>query len=137
MLSLISFSFELGVIRGSQTLKFYMVAWSYIQPALLTWASHFWYVCLNKIQVDTTFLYVCLNKIQVDTTFLYVCLNKIQVETTFLYVCLIKIQVETTFLYVCLNKFQVETTGLADPAPVAQTFFVDDAIQVCFLILWT
>jgi len=123
MLSLISFSFELGVIRGSQTLKFYMVAWSYIQPALLTWASHFWYVCLNKIQVDTTFLYVCL--------------NKIQVETTFLYVCLIKIQVETTFLYVCLNKFQVETTGLADPAPVAQTFFVDDAIQVCFLILWT
>ena len=123
MLSLISFSFELGVIRGSQTLKFYMVAWSYIQPALLTWASHFWYVCLNKIQVDTTFLYVCLKKIQVETAFLYVCLNKIQVETT--------------FLYVCLNKFQVETTGLADPAPVAQTFFVDDAIQVCFLILWT
>ena len=33
-----------------------------------------------------------------------------------------------------VSKFDgviIETTGLADPAPVAQTFFVDDDVQVC------
>jgi len=28
----------------------------------------------------------------------------------------------------------IETTGLADPAPVAQTFFVHDELQVCRLV---
>ena len=33
------------------------------------------------------------------------------------------------------NKFDyvlIETTGLADPAPVAQTFFVDDQIKALY-----
>lgn len=33
------------------------------------------------------------------------------------------------------NKFDyviIETTGLADPAPVAQTFFVDDQIKLSY-----
>jgi G3E family GTPase len=29
-----------------------------------------------------------------------------------------------------LDGIIIETTGLADPAPVAQTFFVDDDVQV-------
>lgn len=29
-----------------------------------------------------------------------------------------------------LDAILIETTGLADPAPVAQTFFVDDFLQV-------
>lgn len=29
-----------------------------------------------------------------------------------------------------IDAVLVETTGLADPAPVAQTFFVDDNVQV-------
>ena len=29
-----------------------------------------------------------------------------------------------------LDAIIIETTGLADPAPVAQTFFVDDDVQV-------
>ena len=35
-------------------------------------------------------------------------------------------------LYTKVEKFDailIETTGMADPAPVAQTFFVDDEIQ--------
>lgn len=30
-----------------------------------------------------------------------------------------------------LDAIIIETTGLADPAPVAQTFFVDEYLQVC------
>jgi len=33
-----------------------------------------------------------------------------------------------------LNRVVIETTGLADPAPVAQTFFVDEAIGQTYLL---
>ena len=31
-----------------------------------------------------------------------------------------------------LDAIVIETTGLADPAPVAQTFFVDDDVKVLY-----
>ena len=41
-----------------------------------------------------------------------------------------------------LDAIIIETTGLADPAPVAQTFFMDDAIKARVplqhtLVLWS
>lgn len=35
---------------------------------------------------------------------------------------------------VCFDRVVIETTGLADPAPVAQTFFVDDNIRDYYLL---
>ena len=34
----------------------------------------------------------------------------------------------------CFDAIVIETTGLADPAPVAQTFFVDDTMKALFIL---
>ena len=49
-----------------------------------------------------------------------------------LIVVLKKLSERITAGTLCLDGVVIETTGMADPAPVAQTFFVDRHVKKCF-----